>query len=122
LSTTDRKQTPADGARFPKEHRLRKAAEFKAVYTAGRKSASPSFVVFVLPNGRNVSRYGLTTPRKLGRAHERNRIRRRVREILRRRRNELPAGVDVVLNPRRSVLERGFEPLRAELVSLLKES
>ena len=122
MSTTDFNRTPAGGARFPKEHRLRKAAEFKAVYAAGRKSVSPSFVVFVLPHDRDVSRFGLTTPRKLGRAHERNRIRRRVREILRRRWSELPAGVDVVVNPRRLVLVRGFEPLAAELVSLLKES
>ena len=92
------------------------------MYMAGRKSVSLSFVVFVLRNDRDVSRFGLTTPRKLGLAHERNRIRRRVRDILRRRWSELPAGVDVVINPRRSVLSQDFEPLSAELLSLLNES
>ena len=78
-------------------------------------------MVFVLPNQRKVSRFGLTTPRKLGHANERNRIRRRIREILRQRWAEFPAGIDVVVNPRRSVLQKKFKPLEAELVSLLNE-
>jgi ribonuclease P protein component len=80
---------------------------------------SRSFVVFILPNDGSASRFGLTTSRKVGRAHERNRIRRRVREILRTARQSLPTGMDVVVNPRRSVNERAFEELRSELVSLL---
>jgi len=105
--------------RFPKEHRLRNAAEFKAVYVEGHRVASKSFVAFILPNA-STSRFGLTTPRRLGGACERNRIRRRIREILRQNRCKLPGGVDVVLNPRRSVLWRNLESLRDELVSLLK--
>jgi ribonuclease P protein component len=119
LNTTERIPGTEGDARFPKKVRLRKADEFKAVYAGGKKKSSRSFDVFILPNERKLTRFGLTTSRKLGKAHDRNRIRRRVREILRRERKGFPAGFDVVVNPRRSVLERDFETLRTELVSVL---
>jgi ribonuclease P protein component len=104
---------------FPREFRLRNSAEFKTVYQRGAKKISRSFVVFMLANGLEHSRFGLTTPRKLGPAHERNRIKRRVREILRSFRTGIPSGFDIVVNPRRSVYERDFDELRKELVALL---
>ena len=119
MSTTKRNPATEGDARFLKEIRLRKADEFKAVYAGGKKQVSRSFVVFILPNEKEVTRFGLTTSRKLGKAHDRNRIRRRVREILRCERRGFPLGFDVVVNPRRSVLERDFETLRTELVSVL---
>jgi len=50
----------------------------------------------------------------------RNRIRRRVREILRRNRAYIPEGWDIVIHPRRSVAEAPFAPLEAELMRLLR--
>jgi len=79
---------------------------------------SRSFVVFTVQNGLEHSRFGLTTPRKLGPAHDRNRIKRRLREVIRTSRSLLPAGVDVVLNPRRSARDRELGELRTELLSL----
>jgi len=75
--------------------------------------------VFVLPNGFAYSRFGLTTPRKFGKAHDRNRVKRRVREILRTSRPSIPAGFDFVVNPRRSAGSLEFQQLRSELVNLL---
>ena len=72
-----------------------------------------------MPNRRTYTRFGLTTPRKLGKAHDRNRIKRRVREILRTSRDLIPAGFDIVVNPRRSANEREFGELRIELLALL---
>ena len=104
---------------FSKDFRLRKSVEFEKVYAKGTKKISSSFVVFALPNGLDHSRCGLTTPRKLGKAYERNRVKRRVREILRASRALIPVGFDFVVNPRRPATEREFEALRAELVLLL---
>ena len=103
---------------FPKDRRLRNAAEFQKVYERGVKRISRSFVLFALPNGLKYSRFGLTTPRKLGKAHDRNRIKRRVREILRTSLTLIPTGFDVVVNPRRSANDREFEDLRTELAGL----
>jgi ribonuclease P protein component len=104
---------------FPKDCRLRNAAEFKKVYEGGAKRVSRSFVLFALANGMDFSRFGLTTPRKLGKAHDRNRLKRRIREILRTSQTVIPTGFDFVVNPRRSANDREFGELRTELISLL---
>lgn len=60
-------------------------------------------------------RIGLTAGRVLGGAVERNRIRRRMREAVRLHLAELPASVDVVLHPRRVVLDMEFARLEREV-------
>ena len=104
---------------LPKGLKLRNADEFQAVYERGAKKVSRSFVLFALLNGLEHSRFGLTTPRKFGKAHDRNRAKRRVREILRTSRALIPAGFDFVVNPRRSAIQKKFWELRSELLTLL---
>ncbi len=108
----------ATGSSFPKTLHLRNANEFRAVYEKGTKRVSRSLVLFVMPNGLSYNRFGFTTPRKLGKAHDRNRIKRRVREILRTSRELIPMGYDIVVNPRRTARDREFQELRTELLAL----
>jgi ribonuclease P protein component len=65
---------------------------------------------------------GLTAGKVLGKAHERNRIKRRMREVLRRHVDLLPAGVDMILHPRRIVLTIEFTKLEAEIVRILTQA
>jgi ribonuclease P protein component len=67
-----------------------------------------------------VSRFGISVKKALGGAVVRNRIRRRIREILRRNRTEIPSGWDIVIHPRTSVAQAPFAPMEAELVRLLR--
>ncbi len=67
-----------------------------------------------------ISRFGISVKKALGGAVVRNRIRRRIREILRRNRTEIPSGWDIVVHPRRTVAEAPFAPLEVELVRLLQ--
>ena len=67
-------------------------------------------------------RVGLTAGKVLGKAHERNRIKRRVREALRRHVDLLPAGCDLILHPRRVVLTLDFAKLEAEIVRILMQA
>jgi len=66
------------------------------------------------------SRFGISVKKALGGAVVRNRIRRRIREILRRNRTEIPTGWDIVIHPRSSVARAEFAPLEAELLGLLR--
>jgi ribonuclease P protein component len=109
----------AEANRFPDSLRLKHAAEFRKVYEGGAKRISRFFVLFALRNGLRHSRFGLTTPRKLGKAHDRNRIKRRIREVLRTTLPLIPKGFDFVLNPRRSAIDCDFRELRDEIVALL---
>jgi ribonuclease P protein component len=63
-------------------------------------------------------RVGYTTPRALGRAVKRNRIRRRLREAVRLERAAAAPGWEVVFNPRRAAAEAEFAALRTEVQRL----
>ena len=67
-------------------------------------------------------RVGLTVGKVLGKAHERNRIKRRMREVLRRHVNLLTVGFDLILHPRRTVLTVEFPKLEAEVVRILQQA
>ena len=58
----------------------------------------------------------------LGKAHERNRIKRRMKEALRRHLDLLPPGCDLILHPRRAVLTMDFKKLEAEVVRILQQA
>lgn len=107
---------------YPRAARLLRQAEFEAVYRRGRRRSSQSFVVFCLPNGRESSRFGASVKRALGSAVRRNRIRRRVREMVRLARPEIAIGWDIVIHPRERVATAPFAALRAELVKLIAEA
>jgi ribonuclease P protein component len=77
-------------------------------------------VVFYCANDGPRSRFGISVKKALGGAVVRNRIRRRIREILRRNSSEIPSGWDMVMHPRRSVASADFGALQAELVGLLR--
>jgi len=111
----------AEGERrnLPREWRLVRRAEFDAVYREGRRRASENFVVFARPNGLERNRFGMSVKKTLGTAVIRNRIRRRVREVLRLRHGEIPRGWDIVIHPSRVTATMKFEQLEAELVALM---
>ena len=105
--------------------RLRKHADFQRVYQASRRYSSASMTYFFRvrdasePAGPQPSgsqpRIGFTTGRVLGGAVARNRIRRRMREAVRLHATELPQCTDVVLHPRKVVLEMNFGLLEKEV-------
>lgn len=67
------------------------------------------------------ARVGLTVGKVIGKAHERNRIKRRMRALLARHTELLPEGCDLILHPRRQVLKLEFGQLEAELVRILHQ-
>lgn len=76
----------------------------------------PHMTVFFLrretPDGPRV---GVTVGRALGQAVQRNRIKRRLRESVRRHLSILDVSVDVVINPKKSVVTLKFDQLSEEM-------
>jgi ribonuclease P protein component len=108
---------------FPRACRLLRRAEFEAVYRNGRRRSSRHFVVFLLPRATDVpSRFGTSVKRALGGAVVRNRIRRRIREIIRLHRQEFLTGWDMVIHPRAAVATAPFTHLAEELVALIQNT
>jgi ribonuclease P protein component len=107
--------------------RLRKHADYQRAYAASRKRQSNSMSWFLAPQDSQVQaelgpRVGLTAGKVLGKAHERNRIKRRMREALRRHVDLLPLGCDLIFHPRRHVLTIEFTKLESEIVRILQQA
>ncbi len=94
----DRSQQPA---RFPKQVRLRKQAEFDRVFGSNAYAADDVLVVNGNSNDDGVTRIGLSVSRRVGNAVVRNRWKRLIREAFRTQQNDLPKGLDLVARPRR---------------------
>lgn len=114
-------------------HRLRKHADYQRVYGSSRKQFAKQMSYFfsVRPesgkDGRRLRvadplspRVGLTVGKVMGKAVDRNRIKRRMREVIRRNLGLLPALVDVVLHPRRSVIDLDFATLEREVAGVFR--
>jgi ribonuclease P protein component len=119
----------AESARIPQldwpRARLRRHADYQRVYKASRKQFSASMSYFFrlraadeLTPPYDGPRVGLTTGRVLGKAVERNRIKRRMREAARGNLSLLPPFADVVLHPRRLVLDLEFAKLEREVAKV----
>ncbi len=102
-------------ARFPKSARLLKHADFDHVYQNGKRQFSGHMTLFFLPRESGSPRVGFTVGRVLGGAVQRNRIKRRLREAVRHQLPGLGVPVDVVINPKKSVLTVEFTQLEAEV-------
>jgi ribonuclease P protein component len=110
------------GAGFPRAARLLKHSDFERVYKQGRRHFSSHMTVFYLrqaeaPSPEQRARVGFTVGKVLGGAVERNRIKRRLREAVRLRRAVLKSAgaVDVVINPKKSVLTLEFSVVLEEV-------
>lgn len=107
----------ADSA-LTREERIRRRADFQQVYARGVRLHGRFSIIFVLSNNRSVGRLGIAATKKLGGAVERNRAKRLIREIF--RRNKIASGFDVVVVPRRELLQTSLSALEADYRAVLE--
>ncbi|MHC4821264.1 MAG: ribonuclease P protein component [Planctomycetota bacterium] len=82
---------------FPPALRIRRKADFDAVFRRGSRASDERMAVHAKPNDLGHPRLGLAVSRGAGGAVVRNKVKRRLREIFRLHRDELPAGHDLVV-------------------------
>ena len=109
--------------RFPAVRRLKLSREFERVRKEGRAVRGGLLILSVLPvDGEKRFRVGLITSRRVGGAVERNRVRRRLREIVRRNQQALKGGIWFVVIARRSAAQTDSAALEGEWLHLAQRA
>ena len=110
---------PSEG--FPKGYRIVRGADFRSIYSAGRKIHSTKFILFCRENSLIHHRLGLTVTRKVGGAVIRNRIKRLFREVFRKSCGEIPHHFDLVLNAKSACRGASYQDLHQEFLVAIRK-
>jgi len=121
-STSQDTQKPDSvGQRFPKTARLRQTKDFAKVREHGKTSQSRLIRIGLLRTGADQpAKVGIITSRRVGGAVVRNKVRRRLREILKTCISQIPAGLLVVIIAKSTAAEVPFKQLQAEWLLLAR--
>jgi ribonuclease P protein component len=98
--------------------RVRRRPDFERAYSNGFRIHARFMTLFVVANGGTAPRLGIAATRKLGSAVERNRAKRLAREVF--RRHKIGAALDIVIVPRREMLDASFASLETDYLSALE--
>ena len=112
---------PRHPLKFPKTVRVRSRLDFAAVYEQGVRMSDGCLSLTVLPNDRSTSRLGLAVSKRYGNAVRRNWLKRRLREVFRQSRADLPASLDIIVQPRANTPVK-LDALRHSLITLTRRA
>lgn len=101
--------------------RLRKNDEFQRVYRRGVPAYNRDFKIIGFRNHLEHNRYGYSLSKKYGKAHERNRTKRRLREIVRTHQDSFPKSFDYVILPKQTTKSLSFQQLEQSLLHCLMQ-
>ena len=96
--------------------------DFKRLYSRGKSIAAGYLVLYYQKNKLDKNVLGITVTKKFGKAVERNRIRRLIRECYRLREDEMNIGYNMVLVARNRAIDADFHKIGRDLSYLLKKS
>ena len=108
----------AAGLGLAAAERVRRRPDYERAYATGIRIHARFMTLFVVGNGGAISRLGVAATRKLGVAVERNRAKRLAREVF--RRHKIESGLDIVIVPRREMLDAPFASLETDYTDALE--
>lgn len=104
------------------ENRLKRKKEFEAVFKGGRIVRGNSFFLKYLANGTNKTKIGFVVSKKVSKkAVERNKVKRRLREIARSRKEDINKGFSIVVVTLPIIKNLPFEEMKKEFNILLEK-
>lgn len=112
---------------LPTPERLVRQRDFAAVYGRKKSWANPLLVLYIRTHDRTgafaeTRRFGFSVSKKVGKAHDRNRVKRRLRELCRKHGNAWKRGFDAILVARSTAAEASFAELETALCQLFQRA
>ncbi|MCL4392993.1 ribonuclease P protein component [Patescibacteria group bacterium] len=108
---------------LPSKNRLRHG--FDNIYKGKQKISNPYFILFYKENSLKHSRFGFVIRKKLGKAHLRNKVKRRFRFVIRENLSEIKTGFDFIFlvnhNLKDQWKEITFEDIKENIINILKK-
>lgn len=105
-----------------RRYSLRDTARFRQIRQEGASQAHPLMALYYLTNQESFSRCGFTVTRRIGKAVDRNRARRRLSEAVRSLWDLVPPGWDLVWIARPSIKQAEFSELQSACARLLRRA
>ena len=99
---------------------LKKHSDFKNVYQNGKSYANKYLVMYVLENGTDQNRVGISASKKVGNSVVRHHFARLVRESYRLHENIFNSGLDIVVIAKNNAADIGYAEVESALLHLAK--
>jgi len=104
---------------FNRKERVKKRADFLAIYKSGQNFKTEHFRLTVITNKRNYRRLGLSVSKKTGGAVQRNYVKRRLREYFRLNKELFPVNSDIIITAKHGAADKSYNEIKSELNNLL---
>ncbi len=101
------------------DHRLKKNSQFNYIYKKGERVHTENFTLFVVKSRFSCYKIGFSISKKLGKANKRNKLKRRMREIV--RNLQVPSFCNYVLLAKENATSLEFLDLKKELEKLFEK-
>ncbi len=112
-----------------KKMKLRKNAEFRAVYRRGRSFANNLLVLYVYKNNRNrdennciYNKVGISVSKKVGKSVVRSKVKRLIKESYRLNNKNLKLGYDFVFVARTALKDKSYRDVEVAMINLFKRA
>lgn len=92
--------------------------EFRRVYAKGKSKADDCLVLYILENGADVRRFGITVSKRIGNSVVRSRVKRVIKEACRLQETHLKAGYDYVFIARNPAKDKKSTDMEVSLKRL----
>ena len=99
---------------------LKKNSEFKSVYQAKHSYANKYIIMYILQNGTDTNRLGVSVSKKVGNSIVRHRLARLIREAFRLNVTQVAPGYDIVVIARAGLKGKGYKETESAMLHLLK--
>jgi len=103
-------------------NRLKKRYQFNYVYKSGEHFSGEHMVLYVASSKTKNIKVGLAVTKKVGHAVVRNKVRRRLREIIKKQVPNLKQNNNIIVVARDNITEASFEKLSNEFLKLIKKA